>query len=205
MCGEKYEASNQRDGLIWAKFHSENTCPLLKERLRIINVGDRQLWINRDTPTRRIPSGWLQCAFCEVARPSFEQLAKHVQTARCFKQTKGDKYVSGDMLDPDEIDGMPEPDSGDGRPLFLKPHHLGNKKKGRLTLLGVSDETSDYSDVILRVELNKKEYAIGLKFYSEDYQACFKKYGKKKDAWKGQMEYSVRPYKGNSFVSVRPV
>jgi hypothetical protein len=99
-------------------------------------------------------------------------------------------------------DEMPE--EGGMRPDFLKPMHLGKAQKGFLKLIGVSEETSEYSDVILRVEFMGKEFAIGLKLFSPDYSALKAHFGKKKADWHGQLAYKVVKYKDTSYVSVRP-
>ena len=105
---------------------------------------------------------------------------------------------SGETL-PDE---MPEP--GQGRPDFIKPHHVGKQTQGKMKLLGVSSQTSEYSDVILRVEFKGKEYALGLKLFSADYKALKVRFGNKRADWTGELRYRVMRYKDSEgYVSVR--
>lgn len=108
----------------------------------------------------------------------------------------------------DDEEGTPSdemPEEGGEKPDFLKPHHLGKKTKGTLELIGVSDETSEFSDVILHVKLMGKIFAIGLKVFSQDYIALKKRFGKKKADWRGELAYRVVKYKDTSYVSIRPV
>lgn len=106
----------------------------------------------------------------------------------------------------DELEHNPDemPDEGGTRPDFIKPFHVGKVTKGTMELIGVSDETSEYSDVILRVEFKGTEYALGLKLFSQDYIALKKRFGKKKSDWHGQLRYRVMKYKdSDGYVSVR--
>jgi len=104
---------------------------------------------------------------------------------------------------PTASDEMPE--GGEEKPEWLKPFHVGKKQKGTMELLGVSNETSEYSDVVLHVKFNGVVYALGLKLFSPDYKACLKFYGKKKADWHGPLAYRVTKYKDTSYVSIRPI
>jgi hypothetical protein len=103
---------------------------------------------------------------------------------------------------PDEMPGA----STEERPPYLKPHHLAKAvERGSMQLIRVTGETSEYSDVVLLVELGGKQYRLGMKLFSDDYKALSKRFGKKRSDWKGELRFKVMPHKGNprGFIAVR--
>ena len=104
---------------------------------------------------------------------------------------------------PAESGEMPEP-SSEEKPPFLKPYHL-TQDRGKLELVRVTRETSEYSDVVLLVTVNGKHYRLGLKLFSEDYKSLSKRYGKNKADWHGDIQFKVMPHKGNprGYVAIR--
>jgi hypothetical protein len=117
-----------------------------------------------------------------------------------FSQSFGDDAPSGGGAD-----SMPDSTTGNeqGMP-FLKPHDL-KQPQGKLELIRVGMPT-DYSDVVLVVQLGAKQFRLGLKTFDKGYEACKAKFGNKKSDWHGTLLYKVMPWKGNreGFVAIRP-
>jgi hypothetical protein len=88
---------------------------------------------------------------------------------------------------------------------FFKPHIVGKQMGGKIELVRVLPETSEYSDVILLVKFNGKSFRLGLKFFSKEYKALKKRFGAKRSDWHGELRYRVMPHKGNphGFIAVR--
>jgi hypothetical protein len=100
-------------------------------------------------------------------------------------------------------DEMPSSVGGE-RPPFLKPHDL-RLDRGTLELVRVTTETSEYSDVVLLVAVGTRNFRFGMKLFSPDYKRLLARFGSKKEAWKGELQYKVMPHKGNprGYVAVR--
>lgn len=100
-------------------------------------------------------------------------------------------------------DEMPDA-SSEERPDFLKPYHL-SVKQGTIELVGTAPAT-DYSDVVLLLQLGKRRFRLGLRTFDPGYKALLAKYGKKRADWKGTLRYKVMPHKGqpDGFVAIRP-
>jgi len=100
-------------------------------------------------------------------------------------------------------DEMPDADS-DERPDFLKPYHL-KVKQGTCVLIGTTGAT-DYSDVVLLLEVAGRRFRLGLKTFDPGYKALLAKFGKKRSDWKGTLRYKVMPHKGrpDGYVAIRP-
>lgn len=211
LCGKKWQAENIWKGQASIVEHRENECWLSMVEWWN-NPQDKRFW-REGVSSPRNPKATLDCKFCpEETRPwfeTFDALARHVRTRHRYidqeiRARNGDLLVPKEMEDPDDFhgDGMPEAEEGD-YPTFIKPHHLGGRKTVQLVLVGVSDRTSDFSDVILDITFNGKPYVIGLKLFSEDYKGLLKRFGKKREAWTGKLTGTVRPYKGGSYVAIK--
>jgi hypothetical protein len=103
-------------------------------------------------------------------------------------------------------DEMPDAPTEE-RPQYLKPFHVAKAPMGRCTLVRVTSETSDMSDVILLLDVGGIHFRMGLKLYSEEYKSLLAKYGKKKTEWVNKpLIYKVMPHKGKAdgFVAIRP-
>lgn len=98
---------------------------------------------------------------------------------------------------------MPDSTAGE-RPPFIKPQHIGRVgTTGTLELMRVTSETSDYSDVILAVTFKGKNYRLGLRTFSNEYQSLSSKFGKKRGDWHGTLRFKVVDNNGKPYVSVR--
>jgi hypothetical protein len=149
----------------------------------------------------------------------------YLEAQKIIKMVDFNKHLKGQTMatknkivdDPFEDDwGMPEAQtqaasdempeaSGDEKPPFLKPHHVGTASTGTLELLSVTSETSDYSDVIFLVKFRDKKFRLGMKLFAADYKALQKRFGNKKADWHGQLRYKVMPHRGNpqGYIAVR--
>jgi hypothetical protein len=87
---------------------------------------------------------------------------------------------------------------------FIKPHDIGAiGSKGTLELIRVTGETSDYSDVILAIQYNGKDFRLGLRTFSTEYESLSKKFGTKRADWHGTLRFKVVDNNGKPYVSVR--
>lgn len=102
----------------------------------------------------------------------------------------------------DDAGELPMPSAGDYEQ-FLKPFHL-KAKQGTLELLRVTGAT-EYSDVVIHVQVDGKPFRIGLRNFDPGYASLAAKFGRKKEDWKGTIRYKVLPFKGKleGYVAVR--
>lgn len=115
----------------------------------------------------------------------------------------GDDWGMPDSSMATEMPEMPESTAGE-KPLFLKPQHVGKVgTTGTVELVRVTSETSDYSDIILLVSFRGKNFRLGMRTFSEEYQSLLGKFGKKRADWKGQLRFKVVDNNGKPFVAVR--
>lgn len=100
---------------------------------------------------------------------------------------------------------MPDANVDPTRTPFLKPHNL-KEREGQLILVKATGGT-EYSDVVLHVQIGGKDFRIGLRTFDPSYQACLARYGKQRADWHGKLRYKVMPHKGrpDGFVAVRPI
>jgi len=90
------------------------------------------------------------------------------------------------------------------RPRFIKPHDVGKVgTTGTLELIRVTPETSDYSDVILAVSFKGRDFRLGLRTFSNEYQSLSGKFGTKRSDWHGTLRFKVVDNNGKPYVSVR--
>jgi len=98
---------------------------------------------------------------------------------------------------------MPAPNARSRSP-FIKPFDVGAVgTKGTLELVRVTGETSDYSDVILAVQYNGKDFRLGLRTFSKEYESLNAKFGAKRADWHGTLRFKVVDNNGKPYVSVR--
>lgn len=99
---------------------------------------------------------------------------------------------------------MPEASVDPTRTPFLKPFHL-KEREGRIELMGASGGT-EYSDVVLHVQVGKKQFRLGLRTFDPGYLALRAKFGGKREDWHGTLRYRVMPHKGRAdgYVAIRP-
>jgi len=98
---------------------------------------------------------------------------------------------------------MPAPNTATRAP-FIKPYDVGGvNTKGTLELVRVTGETTDYSDVILAITHNGKEYRLGMRTFSKEYQSLAAKFGTKRADWHGTLRFKVVENNGKPYVSVR--
>lgn len=118
----------------------------------------------------------------------------------------GEEWFGGGSEMPDAGE-MPSEQTGNEAGLpFLKPHDVKNKPQGTLELIRVGVPT-EYSDIVLVVQLGGKQFRLGMKPFDPGYVACKARFGSKKADWHGTLLYKVMPWKGGSgggFVAVRP-
>jgi hypothetical protein len=98
---------------------------------------------------------------------------------------------------------MPSSTAGE-RPRFIKPHDVGRVgTTGTLELIRVTTETSEYSDVILAVQYKGRDFRLGLRTFSTEYESLATKFGKKRADWHGTLRFKVVDNNGKPYVSVR--
>lgn len=117
-----------------------------------------------------------------------------------FNTLKVDAANDFDTTMPDS-DEMPAEETS--RPNWLKPVHLGRATSGTLEVLRILPGNTQFSDVVMLVQVGKGTFQLGLKLFSDDYKSLLKKFGKKKDAWKGTVRYKVIANNGKPYVAVR--
>lgn len=118
-----------------------------------------------------------------------------------------DKVVDDPFVDddwgpedaPDAVTTEDVPDAPtDDRPQYIKPSHVGGAKKtGEFELVKFTNETTEYSDVILLVKYRNRFFKLGMKVYADDYKRLQKRFGKKRADWHGMLKFKVMPHKGN--------
>lgn len=118
-----------------------------------------------------------------------------------FNSTVGshDDFDAGTM--PEVGEEMPAEEVS--RPNWLKPVMLGRATSGTLEVLRVLPHNTQYSDVVMLVQVGKAQYQLGLKLFSDDYKSLLKKFGKKREGWKGTVRYKVIANNGKPYVAVR--
>jgi hypothetical protein len=99
-------------------------------------------------------------------------------------------------------DDMPSGEAS--RPNWLKPVHVGRATSGTLQVVRVLPENTQYSDIVLLVEIaDKKQYQLGMKLFSDDYKSLLKKFGPKRSGWNGAVRYKVIANNGKPYIAVR--
>jgi hypothetical protein len=121
-------------------------------------------------------------------------------------KSKPDDPFDDDFWGPGESTSGPEAPVRIPRPSdnqyvdWLKPHMLSSAR-GTMQLLRVGKGT-EFSDIVLFVEVDKKQYRIGLRDFSKEFKACFERFGDNYANWKGTLEYRSMP--AENYVSIRP-
>lgn len=116
-----------------------------------------------------------------------------------FGTPVGAEGFDGDMPVSDDM-----PSGEASRPNWLKPVHVGRATAGTLTVVRVLPENTQFSDVVLLVELSdKKQYQLGMKLFSDDYKSLLKKFGPKRGGWNGEVRYKVIANNGKPYIAVR--
>lgn len=146
-----------------------------------------------------------------VAEREQRMAVKREDVADRFQnQTQGktpDESFSGDdWNEPFDTKGETEemPNADNSRPAFLKPWHV-KAISGTLQLIEVSRDTTEFSDVVLIVAVGTRRFRLGLRTFSEEYNALKRRFGNKRSDWHGELRYRILPHKGEKagYVSVR--
>lgn len=115
-----------------------------------------------------------------------------------FGTPVGESGFSGDMPDTGDM-----PTEEVSKPNWLKPVHVGRSTSGKLNVVRVLPENTQFSDIVLLVSIEKREFRLGMKLFSDDYKSLKKLFGPKRENWHGEVRYKVIANNGKPYIAVR--
>jgi len=150
----------------------------------------------------------LECYFCFLKFPSFQELAKHVTDAHVSSEAQHEREMR-EAWHPDddreENQSMSLPTPGGGKrdaergnsgasrgnrkpPAvpFLRVEDLNPEEKNVAKILAVQTQNTGFNDVIVKIALGGRSYFFGLKASNPNYEALFNAFGENENKWVGE-------------------